>query len=123
LPTAAEWQFAARAGTTGARYGDLNEIAWYNSNSNNTTHEVGQKKPNAFGLFDMLGNVFQWTADWQTTYTLSTLTDPSGAEIGQEKSLGGGSFMGNANQLRVSFRDRFAPNQQGQGVGFRCVGE
>ena len=63
LPTEAEWEYAARAGSPAARYGNLDEIAWYTGNSGSKTHEVGQKKPNDFGLYDMLGNVWQWTAD------------------------------------------------------------
>jgi hypothetical protein len=64
LPTEAEWEYAARAGSTAARYGNLDEIAWHSGNSGGRTHEVGQKLANAFGLFDMLGDVWQWTANW-----------------------------------------------------------
>jgi formylglycine-generating enzyme required for sulfatase activity len=63
LPTEAEWEYAARAGSTTARYGSLDDIAWYKGNSGGKTHEVGQKQPNAFGLYDVLGNFWQWTAD------------------------------------------------------------
>jgi len=59
LPTEAEWEYAARAGSTGVRYGNLDEIAWYDKNSGNQSQEVGQKSPNAFGLYDMLGNTWQ----------------------------------------------------------------
>ena len=60
LPTEAEWEYAARAGSSSETYGPLEEIAWYKANGGHTTHPVGQKKPNAFGLYDMLGNVWQW---------------------------------------------------------------
>jgi hypothetical protein len=68
LPTEAEWEYAARAGTTGSRYGNLDQIAWYANNSDNQTHGVALKPPNAWGLYDMLGNVNQWVSDWYDLY-------------------------------------------------------
>ena len=81
LPTEAEWEYAARAGTTGATYGPLDEIAWFGKNSNDESHPVGGKKPNAWGLYDMLGNVREWTADTflATYYATSPVDDPPGA--------------------------------------------
>lgn len=67
LPTEAEWEYACKAGTTGIRYGELDLIAWYKDNSNQTTHNVGQKQPNAWGLYDMLGNVWEWCSDLYDT--------------------------------------------------------
>jgi formylglycine-generating enzyme required for sulfatase activity len=63
LPTEAEWQYACKAGTAGVRYGHIDEVAWYKTNSDGTTHPVGEKRPNSFGLYDMLGNVWEWTND------------------------------------------------------------
>ena len=63
LPTEAEWEYACKAGTTGIRYGELKNIAWYKDNSSMTSHIVGQKEPNSWGLYDMLGNVWEWCSD------------------------------------------------------------
>lgn len=63
LPSEAEWQYACKAGTTGYTYGELQKIAWYNENSSGQIHDVGKKEPNAWGLYDMLGNVWEWCYD------------------------------------------------------------
>jgi formylglycine-generating enzyme required for sulfatase activity len=123
LPTEAEWEYAARAGSTGARYGNLGEIAWYEGNSGSETHEVGQKQANAFGLFDMLGNVWQWTADWYGDYQPGAQSDPSGAVSGQYRALRGGSWVINPRVVRVSYRLRFEPGGRYYSIGLRCVGE
>ncbi len=67
MPTEAEWEYACKAGTKGIRYGELDLIAWYKENSENKTHPVGQKEPNAWGLYDMLGNVWEWCSDLYDT--------------------------------------------------------
>ena len=109
LPTEAEWEYAARAGSTGARYGDLDQIAWYSGNSGGKTHEVGQKQANAWGLFDMLGNVWQWTADWYAQ--------------GQSRALRGGAWNVSPRFVRVSLRVGSGPGDRFDSFGFRCVGE
>ncbi len=123
LPTEAEWEYAARARTTGARYGDLDLIAWYNKNSGNTTHPVGSKQPNAWGLYDMLGNVWQWTADSYGPYAAGAATDPTGAASGDFRPLRGGSWLYVAQSARASRRLGLQPSSRSFGDGFRCAGE
>jgi len=124
LPTEAEWEYAARAGTTTERYGNIDDIAWYRDNSEKTTHEVGKKQPNAFGLYDMLGNVWQWTADWYGVYLPQDAIDPQGPANGKHRSLRGGAFEGDDRGLRVSMRAVLgAPEHSDDTTGFRCVAE
>ena len=93
LPTEAEWEYAARAGTTGDRYStDLNSIAWHEGNSNRNPHPVGEKRANAFGLHDMLGNVFEWVHDWGGPYLGGNVTDPTGPSTGSDRVLRGGGW-------------------------------
>jgi formylglycine-generating enzyme required for sulfatase activity len=122
LPTEAEWEYAARAGTTGSRYGDIDRIAWYSGNSGNKTHEVMQKQPNPWGLYDMLGNAWQWTADWygDSYYAPARQRDPIGPASGQYRSLRGGSWDRYPEVVRVSGRG--GPVGRSYIVGLRCVG-
>ena len=124
LPTEAEWEYAARAGSPGARYGNVDSIAWYEKNSDSKTHDVAQKQPNAWGLYDMLGNVWQWTGDWYAVkYQGSDETDPKGPTSGQYRALRGGSWLNYALRARASGRFRSEPSSRGDDFGFRCVGE
>jgi formylglycine-generating enzyme required for sulfatase activity len=95
LPTEAEWEYAARAGSTPPRYEDIDRIAWTSANSGDQTHEVGQRRPNAFGLYDMLGNVQHWTADWYDDkyYQASQDRDPAGPTAGKYRVLRGASWL------------------------------
>jgi len=125
LPTEAEWEYAARAGSTEARYGHIDEVAWYSSNTGQKTHEVGQKRANSFGLYDILGNVWEWVNDWyDEKYSQgSPSQDPAGATSGQYRVLRGGSWLNNPRLVRVSFRFRYNPGNRNYHYGFRCGGE
>lgn len=93
LPTEAEWEYACRAGSTKKRYGPLNEIAWYDGNSGDSTHPVGKKMPNAFGLYDMLGNVWEWCWDWDGEDPAGEVADPVGPAEGSCRVNRGGSWF------------------------------
>jgi formylglycine-generating enzyme required for sulfatase activity len=124
LPTEAEWEYAARAGSTNARYGNLDDIAWYWGNSGNKPHDVAQKIPNAFGLYDMLGNVHQWVADLYGIYQAGAQIDPSGAESGQSRTLRGGPYYRIYRGVRVSSRNKETRTEARlDGIGVRCVWE
>ena len=124
LPTEAEWEYAAR-GRVGARYGQLDAIAWYSGNSGNQTHPVRQKRPNSWGLYDMLGNVKEWVADWYEKNYYQTLpspaTDPTGPASGVQRVLRGGCWNDGPGDVRASSRDFSIPGNRSVGYGFRCV--
>jgi len=122
LPTEAEWEYAARAGSPDGRYGDLDQIAWYDKNSGGKTHEVAGKAPNAWGLYDTLGNVWEWTADWYADKLL-TPTDPKGPTSGQYRALRGGSGNASPASARASYRNRSGPDSRLNVIGVRCVGD
>ena len=109
LPTEAEWEYAARGGSARPRYGSLDSIAWHDGNSGDRTHAVAQKKPNGFGLYDTLGNLWEWVED---TYE----ADPA------KRMLRGGSFYNPARDVRVSNRLWAAPETAHRNMGFRCAG-
>jgi formylglycine-generating enzyme required for sulfatase activity len=130
LPTEAEWEYACRAGTaTAFSFGDadsaLGDYAWYSANSGNTTHPVGQKKPNAWGLYDMNGNVWEWCADWYGygygDYTNGAVRNPQGAGSGGLRVLRGGSWRNGAGSSRAAFRFFCTPDFRHYFYGFRVV--
>ena len=94
LPTEAEWEYAARAGSTGPFAGELDEIAWYGGNSEDETHPVGKKKPNAWGIYDMQGNVREWVQDFYSAnyYSVSPTENPTGPAAGTRGGRGGAQF-------------------------------
>lgn len=110
LPSEAEWEHACRAGTTGPRYGPLDEIAWHRANSGERLHEAGGKRPNAWGLYDMLGNVWDWCWD---------LYDPG--VYGSYRVLRGGGWFDEHWSCRASARRRSHPDYRVDDVGFRLA--
>jgi len=125
LPTEAEWEYAARAGTQPAIYAPkLEDIAWYAGNSGGHAHPVGEKQPNAWGLYDMLGNVWEWCADWyDSTYGVGTaagtVVDPTGPTEGTNRVLRGGSWLYDARDVRAASRFAHGPGIRNSALGFR----
>jgi formylglycine-generating enzyme required for sulfatase activity len=126
LPTEAEWEYACRAGTQ-ARFcfGDdessLDAYAWYDDNSDYKTHPVGQKQANAFDLYDMHGNVWEWCSDWYGDYNSYSQSNPTGPSSGRFRVLRGGSWYNHARCCRVSYRNNFNPGHRDYDYGFRLV--
>ena len=123
LPTEAQWEYACRAGTTGpyAGTGLLEDMGWYGSNSGRQTHPVGRKKPNAWGLYDMHGNVWEWCADWYGGYPGGLVTDPPGAQSGSGRVDRGGSWRFSARFCRSAIRVRNWPVSRSDDLGLRVA--
>jgi sulfatase modifying factor 1 len=119
LPTEAEWEYAARAGTTGARHGELEAIAWHSGNSDSVTHVVGGKQANAWGLHDMMGNVWEWCSDWSEGYPTGGVTDPTGPGSGSNRVFRGGSWSSDAGVARSASRSGHDPGCRVGNLGFR----
>ncbi|MFB3892904.1 MAG: formylglycine-generating enzyme family protein [Phycisphaerae bacterium] len=133
LPTEAEWEYACRAGTAGAYSfggdaGELGAHAWYKGNAGETTHPVGQKAPNLWGLYDMYGNVAEWCQDYYSpkAYTKDTAVDPHGPPPTDYKVLRGGSWRSGPDRCRSAARHSETPGLSDvclgyEAYGFRCV--
>jgi formylglycine-generating enzyme required for sulfatase activity len=125
LPTEAEWEYAARAGSTAeyAGTGNLDEMGWHFGNSGGTTHPVGSRKPNAWGLHDTHGNVWEWVQDWydREYYKISPAVDPSGPVTGSRKTCRGGAWNYGADRSTSSSRAHPAPDARESFIGFRLV--
>ena len=126
LPTEAEWEYAARGGnrSQGYKYSgsdNIDDVAWYTSNSSSKTHAVGTKQPNELGLYDMSGNVWEWCSDWYGDYSSSSQTNPTGATSGSNRVIRGGGWSYYACCCRVSFRDCYTPGNTGYNLGLRLV--
>ncbi len=119
LPTEAEWEYAARAGTTEGRYGELGAIAWHSGTSESKTHTVMGKEPNEWGLHDMIGNVWEWCGDWYGDYEGEVVTDPVGPSLGSNRVIRGGGWLDGASDSRAARRGKLMPVGRGADLGFR----
>lgn len=126
LPTEAQWEYAARAGSAtrfhaGNSDDDLLHAGWLKTNSGSKTHQVGQKAPNSWGLYDMHGNVYEWVQDWFRLYSAGSVTDSAGPSSGSKRVRRGGSWSSIAKFCRSANRDYFGPDQRSGLLGFRLL--
>jgi formylglycine-generating enzyme required for sulfatase activity len=123
LPSEAEWEFACKAGSGGSRYGPLDAVAWHSSNSQATTHPIGQKLPNPLGFHDMLGNVRELCADvyrWESyAECLKGVIDPVGPASGALRVCRGGTFLMGSRELRSTYRSYVKSSRRDVSTGFR----
>jgi formylglycine-generating enzyme required for sulfatase activity len=125
LPTEAEWEYAARVGSSEKQTGPLDAVAWYDGNSGNQTHPIGQKQANGWGLYDMQGNVWEWCQDFydENYYQSSPAQDPQGPSSRLGRVLRGGSWNYDPRGGRVSGRNGGTLDDRNGGIGFRWVRE
>ena len=127
LPTEAEWEYAARGGQKSKGYtyagsDDIDEVGWYNGNSGNTPHAVGQKQPNELGIYDMTGNVYEFCYDWYGPYSADPQTNPTGAATGEKHVLRGGCYhYDSKNDTNTNRHSYYTPDKGGASTGLRIV--
>jgi formylglycine-generating enzyme required for sulfatase activity len=126
LPTEAEWEYAARGGNKSQGYkysgsNNIDDVAWYDSNSSLTTHDVKTKQANELGIYDMSGNVWEWCQDWYGSYSSSAQTDPVGPSSGSYRVNRGGGTAGYAWYCRVSYRSDDPPSDRYSNLGLRLA--
>ena len=128
LPTEAEWEYACRAGTAtqysfGDDYAELEQFGWYNKNAGRESHAVGTKLPNAFGLYDMHGNLQEWCGDFhdEKWYEKSQPNDPKGPASGSHRVVRGGNWTSYASYCRSACRSSSTPSNRHYTIGFRVV--
>ncbi len=119
LPTEAQWEYACRAGTTGPFAGELDDLAWHAGNSKGRLQPVKTRRPNAWGLHDMHGNVAEWCQDWFGDYSLGMAVDPAGPDTGTVRVYRGGNLIYGARRSRSAIRGAFSPGLRGDYLGFR----
>ncbi len=122
LPSEAQWEYACRAGTETARYSEhLDDIAWYDENSGDETHSVAGKEANSWGLYDMLGNVWEWCADiWVKDHAEKARTSASESALAH-RVIRGGSWLVDAQLVGAAFRYSRVPSDRDNVLGFRCA--
>lgn len=125
LPTEAEWEYAARSRGENDKFsgGEALDVAWLSDNSENRSHPVGTKAPNGLGIYDMSGNVWEWTNDWygSTYYSSSPRNNPTGPKSGERRALRGGSWAAGWVDARTSYRNFLAPDYRSGSIGFRLL--
>jgi formylglycine-generating enzyme required for sulfatase activity len=126
LPTEAEWEYAARGGSKSSGYkysgsDDINDVARFDGDIDDSTHPVGTKQPNELGIYDMSGNVWEWCSDWLGDYSASAQQDPTGVSSGSNRVLRGGGWFSTARNCRVAGRSGDSPSVSDDIMGFRLV--
>lgn len=126
IPTEAEWEYASRGGQQSKNYtysgsNDINDVGWYVGNSGEKLHAVGEKKPNELGIYDMSGNVWEWTADWYGSYPKTTETNPISVLDGVERVRRGASAFCALSEVRSANRSKRKPTEVRHNLGFRIV--